>query len=247
MALKMARSASHSRSCLSLNTGVNDTFPDFSLGSFAVMYGSTAILPLSMLLCVRAQLPCQLGGLRTNVLFIDGNNTFRLYDVSHIAQLHELDPRKVLKRIFISRAFTAYQMTALVFERLQTDIENFDSKLIIISDIAKLYLDEDIPQKEARDVFNQLTVYLSKFARENHVVVVATYLSSCSSERNILLRAVAFEHANIVVPVKPSKKRSNRMNRQHSVLEKYSLLNLGSNFFSRTPGHAHALTKFMEA
>jgi len=246
LALKMARSAPHPRSCLSLNTGVNDTFPDFSLGSFAVLYGSTAILHLSMLLCVRAQLPYQLGGLRTNVLFIDGNNTFRLYDVSHIAQLHELDPRKVLKRIFISRAFTAYQMTALVFERLQTDIENFDSKLIIISDIAKLYLDEGISQKEARDVFNQLTVYLSKFAREN--LVVATYLSSCSSERNILLRAVAFEHANIVVPVKPSKcarKRSNRMNRQYSVLEKHSLLSLGSNFFSRTPGHA--LTEFMEA
>jgi hypothetical protein len=241
------RSIPPSRPCLSLNTGVNDVFPDFSLGSFAVLYGSTAVLPLSMLLCVRAQLPYQLGGLRTNVLFIDGNNTFRLYDVSHIAQLHELDPRKVLKRIFISRAFTAHQMTALVFERLQTDIENFDSKLIIISDIAKLYLDEDIPQKEARDVFRQLTEYLSKFARENHVVIVATYLSSCSSERNVLLRAIVFEHANIVVPVKPSKKRSNRMNKQYSVQEKHSLLSLRSNFLSHTSGHVHPLTEFMEA
>ncbi|MBT8171662.1 hypothetical protein KJN74_02165, partial [Candidatus Bathyarchaeota archaeon] len=113
--------------------------PHFNLGDFIVLQGSTSIQAIVNLLCVRAQLPFQIGGLETNVLFVDGGNAFRLYDVSTIAQSYELDPRKVLERIFISRAFTAYQLTSLVLEKLQKAIKIYDSKVIILSKIAQLY------------------------------------------------------------------------------------------------------------
>jgi hypothetical protein len=71
---------------------IDDFFPGFTTSNFAVLYGEPTVLPLSLLLTVRAQLPFQLGGLGTNVVFVDGGNTFRLYDVSRIAQLHQLDP-----------------------------------------------------------------------------------------------------------------------------------------------------------
>ena len=41
---------------------VNEIFPGFALGDFAVLQGSS-VLSLASLLCVRAQLPTQLGGL----------------------------------------------------------------------------------------------------------------------------------------------------------------------------------------
>lgn len=147
---------------LSFNiANIDDLFPGFTIGDFAVIYGSPSVLPLSLLLTVRAQLPFQLGGLETNVVFVDGGNTFRLYHVSHIAQSSQLDPKQVLERIFISRAFTAYQMTVIVLEKLKEAIDKFDSRFVVISDIAGLYLDKDVPPREAGDVFNQLTVYLS--------------------------------------------------------------------------------------
>ena len=50
--------------------GVKEVFPGFSLGDFAVLQGSS-VLSLASLLCVKAQLPTQLGGLQSNVIFID--------------------------------------------------------------------------------------------------------------------------------------------------------------------------------
>jgi hypothetical protein len=228
-----------SQSCLSFNIeNIDNLFPSFALGNFAVFHGSAAVLRLSILLCVRAQLPYQLGGLETNVVFIDGGNTFRLYDVSHVAQFHGLDPTEVLERIFISRAFTAYQMTSLVLDRLQNAVEKYNSKLVIISDIAGLYLDKDVPKREAKDIFNQLTVYLSKFAKENQVIVLTTYLPHHSSKRNVFFKAVACGRANIVVSITPSK------HGQQFVLEKHPFYTLGRINF---PSENLTLTKFLEA
>jgi len=227
-----------SRSRLTFNIrNIDDLFPGFALGNFAVFHGSTTVLPLSMLLCVRAQLPYQLGGLETNVVFVDGGNTFRLYDVSCIAQRHKLDPREVLERIFISRAFTAYQMTSLILDELQNAVKKCDSKLVMISDIAGLYLDKDVPKKEAIDVFNQLTVYLSNFARENHVIVLAIYLPHYPLQRNLFFKAVVCGRANVVVSVTQSK------HGQQFVLEKHPFFSLGRINF---PSENLTLTNFLE-
>src|SRR5665647_1268235 len=87
---------------LSLNMlGVDELFPGFAPGDFAVLYGSPSVNSLTSLLCIRAQLPTQLGGLGSNVVFIDGGNTFRLYKIARLAQLHQLDPRQVLSLIHI--------------------------------------------------------------------------------------------------------------------------------------------------
>lgn len=93
-------------------------FQGFETGDFAVLHGMAAVLPLSLLLCVRAQLPSQLGGLGTDVVFIDGGNTFRLYKISRLAQIHQLNPRSVLERIHIARAFTAYQTALLIMGKM---------------------------------------------------------------------------------------------------------------------------------
>jgi len=172
------------------------------------------------------------------VVFVDGGNTFRLYDVSYIAQLHELDPREVLERIFISRAFTAHQMTSLVLDRLQGAVEKYNSKLVVISDIAGLYLDKDVPEREARDVFNHLAVCLSKFAEENRVLVVATIPPHYPSKRNIFFKAVICGRANVVASARHSK------HGQQFVLEKHPLFSLGRTDF---PTENLTLTRFMES
>ncbi len=230
--------ATPSHASLSFNIeNIDDLFPGFALGNFAVLHGSPAVLPLSMLLCVRAQLPFQLGGLETSVVFVDGGNTFRLYDVSYIARLHELDPKGVLEHIFISRAFTAHQVTSIMFDRLQEMVERFNSKLVVVSDIAGLYLDKDVPYREARDVFSQLTLHLSEFAEENRVIVVATYLPHYPSRRSFFFEAVACGRANVVASVKPAR------HGQLFVLEKHPFFCLGAAYF---PSRNLNLTHFME-
>ena len=211
-----------SQALLTLNIpNIDELFPGFVAGDFTLLYGTSAILPLSSLLCVRAQLPNQLGGLGTDVVFVDGGNTFRLYQVSRIAQIHQLNPREVLKHVYISRAFTAHQLTSIVFERLKDTVDRFNAKLVVISDIAELYLDKDVQADEAKRVFSQLTAFLSTFAEENQLIIIATHPLHHPSRRNSFLHTLAYARANVVISIRPSKYG------QEFVLEKHPRFALG--------------------
>jgi hypothetical protein len=180
--------------------GVREVFPGFALGDFAVLQGSP-VLSLASLLCVKAQLPPQLGGLQNSVVFIDGGNTFRLYQIAQLAQIHHLNPKKVLDNIFISRAFTAYQETHLIMHQLKEAIKTYNAKLVIISDIAGFFLDKDIPEVEALRIFSYVAVYLSNFARENQVIIIATYPPRADTSRNNLLHKQTCSKANVVLSI----------------------------------------------
>jgi hypothetical protein len=224
---------------LSLNIeNIDSLFPGFMLGDFAVLHGSSAVQSLLSGLCVRAQFPYQLKGLETNVLFVDGGNSFRLYDVSAFAQSCELDPKEVLERIFVSRAFTAYQLTSLVFEQLQSAIERYESKLVILSNLAQLYLDSDVPKKEAQEVFLQLTAYLADFAKKNRVILVATHPPRFWSKRSRFFEEVLCGRADVVAAIKKFRSRP------HFVLEKHPNFRLGKAEF---PSEEVTLADFLEA
>lgn len=184
---------------------VNELFPGFAMGDFAVLRGSSSVLSLASLLCVRAQLPIQLGGLGSNVVFVDGGNTFQLYHVTRLAKLHGLDPKKTLERIYISRAFTAYQMTLLILEKLRETIKRYNAKLAIISDIEGFFLDKDVSETEARRVYSQVVTYLSNFAKENQIILVATCPPHQESKRNNFLHTVTCGRANTVISLRQTK------------------------------------------
>lgn len=215
-----------SQALLSFNLRNIDTlFPGFTAGDFAVMYGQPDILTFSLLLAVRAQLPCQLGGLGSSAAFVDGGNTFRLYQVSRLARLHHLRPRDVLRQIFISRAFTMPQMTSIILDELQEATEKNDARLVIISDLESLYLDKDVRPEESKEVFSQLTAHVSEFAKENDVIVIATCLPHPYCRRSASLHAIACARSTVTIAM--AKKRSYPFERQFT-LEKHPLFKLGT-------------------
>ena len=138
-------------------------------------------------------------------MFIDGGNTFRLYRISRIAQVHQLNPRSVLERIHIARAFTAYQMTSLRMGKMEEAVKRLRAKLVVISDVAGLFMDKDVPDEEARRVFSQVTAYLATFAQKNDSALVVTYLPRNPSRRNLHLQALTCGRANVVASVRNGK------------------------------------------
>jgi hypothetical protein len=207
---------------LSLNIeNVDCLFSGFMFGDFAVLHGSSAVQSLLTRLCVRAQLPYQLGGLETTVLFVDGSNSFRLYDVSAFAQSCALDPREVLGNIFVSRAFTAYQLTSLIFEQLQHAIEDYNSKFVVLSNLAQLYLDSDVPKKEAQQLFLQLTAFLAEFAKKNRVILVVTHPPDFWSKHSRFFKEVLCCRSDLVASVRKFRSR------YYFVLEKHPVFKLG--------------------
>jgi RecA/RadA recombinase len=216
---------------------INELFPGFAIGDFAVLYGSQSVLSLSSLLCIRAQLPNQLGGLGSNVIFVDGGNTFRLYQLARLARLYQLDPKQTLEHIYISRAFTAYQMAALILQKLEDAVKTCNAKLVIISDIAAMFLDKDVQAEEAKSIYSQVTTRLSNFAREQHAITVATYPPHEDSRRNMYLQALTLGRANVVMALKQTKYE------REVILEKHPTLTLGS---AELPTEILPLTAFME-
>ena len=217
---------------------VDELFPGFAPGDFAVLYGSPSVISLTSLLCIRAQLPVQLGGLGSSVVFIDGGNTFRLYKIARLAQLHQLNPRQVLERIFISRAFTAHQLTSIILDKLEETIKNCDAKLVVISDIAGFFLDNDVPHEEAQRIYSQIISYLSSFAKKHQIILIATYLPYSGNKRNSLLQEITCSKANTVLSF--SKTTYTR----EVTLEKHPSFVLGT---AELPSENLTLTDFMGA
>ena len=227
-----------SQPIFSLNLrNVNEIFPGFALGDFAVLQGSSGS-SLTSLLCVKSQLPTQLGGLQSNVVFIDGGNTFELYQIARLAQLCHLNPKQVLDNIYISRAFTAYQATYLIMHQLKEAIKTYNAKLVIISDIAGFFLDKDIPEVEALRIFSHIATFISNFARENQVIVIATYPPHAESSRNSLLHKQTYAKANVVLSI------SRTAYDRKITLEKHSYIPLG---FAELPNESLTIADFAEA
>ena len=139
---------------------VDYLFPGFTLGEFAVMHGSSAITALTALLCVRAQLPTQLGGLAGNVIFIDCGNTFAQSEIANIAKQNHLNPATARQRIYNFTAFTAYQLTSLITDKLEEKIRTCNAKLVVVSDIAGLFFESAISKEELQRVYSQIVSYL---------------------------------------------------------------------------------------
>jgi hypothetical protein len=185
--------------------GVDELFPGFAAGDFAVLYGSQSVASIISLLCARAKLPSKLGGLGSNVIFIDGGNTFRADQISRLVRLQQFNSKQTLDHISVSRAFTAYQLTSLILEKLKDAVKKYGAKLVIISDIANFFLDSDIADEEVQKVYGQIVRYLANFAKENQIIIIATYPYHESSKRNSILKEITTTKANTVLCLRETK------------------------------------------
>ncbi len=201
---------------------VMQVLPSLELGDFAVLSGSRAVSYLTSVLCINAQLPRQLGGLSSKVVFVDGANSFRLYQIAKLSQQRGLNPKQVLKQIHIARAFTAYQMTALIMEKLAKAAGATGAKLAILSDSAGLFLDEEIADEEAQAIYQQVVTFLAALAKKKQLIMVATYLPHNQTKRNTALQAATYEKANVTASIMSSE------HHRYFVLQKHPRYGLGS-------------------
>lgn len=97
------------------------------------------------------------------VIVLDGANQFNPYAISALARRMLIPAERILKRILIARAFTCYQMTTLVIERLafshlhsETQESSYHLKSnIIITGPMNTFLDEDIRDRDSRILFDR--------------------------------------------------------------------------------------------
>lgn len=182
-------------------SALDEVFPGFEAGDFAVLYGDAASF-ISFFLCVRAQLSPEKGGLGSPVVFVDGGNSFSPYLVAELARSNGLDPRTVLENIYVSRAFTAYQLSSLILEKLESFQKTKKAKFLVVSDISLLFFDRDIPKTEAKDLFMKICAKLSEIASNKQTTIIATYFPDRRSRRGVFFEAILFGRSNILIKLK---------------------------------------------
>ena len=188
--------------CLSLGLPtLDDVFPGFELGDFVVLQGNAASW-MSFVLSVRAQLTNESGGLNSSTVFVDGGNSFSPYEVAETARDYSLDCKAALERVYVSRAFTAYQISSLILEKLCSVLRKTKARLLIVSAITSLFLDRDIPKTEGRELFMKVCSKLSAIASERQAIVVANYLLEERSRQSVFFEAVLLGKSNILIKVK---------------------------------------------
>jgi uncharacterized protein YebE (UPF0316 family) len=117
--------------------------------------------------------------------------------VAEIAQKYGLDPRRVLERVYVSRAFTAYQLFSLIRDRLDEALDKYRCGLVMVSNVADRFIDPDVPPTEAKDLFVRICSKLAAVARDGRIVV-ATHTSR-RSKRTMILEAALFGKASIIM------------------------------------------------
>jgi hypothetical protein len=170
---------SYSKPNLTVGVEALDRTIVLSFGELAVLQGRISH-SLSLRLCVRAVLSHPLGP-DSDVIFIDGGNSFDAYTISERSIEYELDSESVLQRIHLSRAFTYHQLTTLIKEKLPLAIDRFNARVAIVSDITELYCDPDIQansRQEALDTFANTVRFLAATAKRKDALIVATNLKS---------------------------------------------------------------------
>jgi hypothetical protein len=113
-----------------------------------------------------------MAGQGIDVVVLDGANRFDPYVVSSFAKKASIPPESLLKKIRIARAFTCYQMATLVEEKLiallrqEEAISQTHKPWVILLGPITTFLDEDVPERETRPLFERMLRKMEEMAME---------------------------------------------------------------------------------
>ncbi len=142
---------------------------------------------------------------RSDVIVLDGENRFNPYTVAAFARKASLSPEGLLKRIRIARAFTCYQMATLMGEKLasslrQDAISKTQKPWIILLGPITTFLDEDVPEREVRPLFERSLRNIEILAGEGVSFFLFQGLIPSHAKRAYLMKRL-IRFANLVLRI----------------------------------------------
>jgi len=125
---------------------------------------------------VTAQLPEDKGGLDSDVVIIDTENTFRPERIIQMSSALEMDPEETLKRIHVARAFNSHHQMLLV-EKAQEIAQKTKVRLIIVDSLTAHFRAEYVGRGALADRQQKLNTHmhaLLRFGDVNNALAICT-------------------------------------------------------------------------
>ena len=159
---------------------MND-FANLPSGKICLLYGDKRVFSLSLLLASQALIKSK------SLAVVDGCNRFNVHTISHFARQRRINPEALLKRIYVSRGFTSYQMEAAVNDRLAPFLERIGSNTALIFGLLDTFYDEQVPLREVQGMLRRIVVQLDKMRRQGiSILLASTEWNVQPKERNQL-------------------------------------------------------------
>jgi len=146
----------------------------FTAGRTIALNGSHSST-IAELAAFRAQLPYEMGGLNSTVLYIDGGNRSDPYLFSSFARQRAVRPKLAMRRVTTCRVFTFYQLADLISNHLFRAVQDYAAQLVIISDVLGTLNEPGLYKREARRLLTAIEQGL-KHARK-HTMILLTMAS----------------------------------------------------------------------
>lgn len=111
-----------------------------------------------------------------SVIFIDAGNCSDIYQCVNFARQYGLDIQKVLDSIMVSRPFTIHQLAGLLIYELESAaIHRFGAKLVVVSDMLKMFSQEasdpQLDHDEAQWLLREIAISLQRISAQALVVI----------------------------------------------------------------------------
>ena len=110
---------------------------------------------------------------RGRISLLEGANRFHPYRIGELGRSLGLDATATLARIRLARAFTAYQMVALV-DGWAVEARRHPPSLLIGHDLPALFTDDEIPREEQAALLRHIARTLATLLREVPVPLLLT-------------------------------------------------------------------------
>jgi hypothetical protein len=107
------------------------------------------------------------------VSLLEGANRFHPYRIGERARALGVDPGEALDRIRLARAFTAYQMGALV-ERWAREVRTTRPTLLVAHELPALFFASEFPPEERGPLLHHIARTLAELARSTGRSVLVT-------------------------------------------------------------------------
>lgn len=103
--------------------------------------------------------------LRGSVTVLDGGNCFPFYRFARLSRSQSYEGAIAVKRLFIRRAFTCYQMLELL-----SSSPALDQPYLVLNLLGTFY-DEQIPEREVRRLLNACLVEVHRLSMKAPVII----------------------------------------------------------------------------
>lgn len=156
------------------------TFPQ-PPGKVVLLHGDREIFPFALTMgaqAMRKGMP---------IAVVDGANRFDVHLLSRFARERRMDADDFLRRIYISRGFTCYQMEQAIVSRLPAFLRRIGSTVGMVFGLLDTFYDEQAPLREVRQILTRVQTAFAGMKNDGmSILVVCRDQRVAPEERNRL-------------------------------------------------------------